>query len=165
MRRRVGHQLFYLVAFGCDVAGPDAGVVSDVLIELRRSVVLPQPAEDEPYGAGLARFRCALIGTTREGVVNLFGVGRGEVVGCDSARNCNDCFGRAAILPFPVFDERGEKDPGNRIPLALGFGCANSFCSASNWSAARFDVKDLRTRFPFASRQSAYNFPAFSNIV
>jgi hypothetical protein len=129
--------------------------MADVLIEFGRAVVLPEPAENESYRASLTRFSGALIGTTREGVVNFFDVRRGELVGWDSARNCNDSFGRAAILPLPVAEERGEKEPGNRIPLACDFGWTSSFCSVSNWSAARLDVKDLRRRVPLLSRQSA----------
>ena len=47
------------------------------------------------------------------------------------------------------------EDRGERIPRALGFGCARSFCSASKMSAARLLLKDLRTRCPSLSRQSA----------
>jgi hypothetical protein len=155
MRRSVGHQPVDLIALGGDIARADAGIVADVLVELGRTVVLPEPAEDESYRAGLACLRGALIGTAGEGVVNFLGVGCGELARLNAARNRNDCFGSAAILPFPVLDECGEKDPGNRIPLACFFGWANSFCSASNWRAARSVLKDLRSRLPLASRQSA----------
>ena len=105
MGRGAGHQSFYLVPLGCDVARAHAGIVADVLVEFGRAVVLPQPTEDESYRAGLARLRCALIGTAGECVIDFFGVGCGELVRWDAARNRNDCLGRAAILPFPVPEE------------------------------------------------------------
>ena len=155
MRRGAGQQTFDFVARRSDVARPDTGITANVLVEFGRAVILPEPAENQPYGSRLTCFRGALIGTTRECFVDFFGVRGRELVRLDAARNCNDGFGRAAIFPFPIADERGEKEPGNRIPLACDFGRVSSFCSASNWRAARRLVKDLRSLLPDLSRQSA----------
>lgn len=106
--RRVGHQAVDFFAVGGDVARPCAGIAPDVLVELGRAVVLPQPAKDGSYGTGLASFRGALIATTREGVVDFFGVRRGDLVGRDAASSGDDGLGSAAILPFPVVEECGE---------------------------------------------------------
>jgi hypothetical protein len=108
VRRRAGHQAVDLFAIGGDVARARAGISPDVLVELGRAVVLPQPAENDSYRASLAGFRGALIATTREGVVDLFGVGRGELAGRDAAGGGDDGLGRAAVLPFPVAEECGE---------------------------------------------------------
>jgi hypothetical protein len=52
-------------------------------------------------------------------------------------------------------DELGVKYLGEVWPHAFFFGWASSFCSASNFIAARWLLKDLRLRLPLASRQSA----------
>ncbi len=108
MRRRAVDEAVDLFAVCGDVARTRAGIATDVLVELGRAVVFPQPPENDSYGAGLACFRGALIATTREGVVNLVGVRRGELVGRDAAGGGDDGFGRATIFPFPVAEERGE---------------------------------------------------------
>jgi hypothetical protein len=55
----------------------------------------------------------------------------------------------------PLVDELGVKYLGEVWPHAVFFGWASSFCSVSNFRAARSLLKDLRLLLPLLSLQSA----------
>src|SRR5579863_6650934 len=54
---------------------------------------------------------------------------------------------------------------GKRWPSAFDFARASSLCCCSNCSAARGLLKDLRSRLPARSRQSATYLPPVSYIA
>lgn len=154
MRRSGHHDRFPLFVVGHDITRADAGDFGNKVVELRRAVVLPQVAEicADDDRSDLARRVCKPALSER--FVNFDDVSSGDEVGADVPRRCDDGVGGLCVIALAAPCER-EEDCRNAWPLAFGFGCASSRCSASNISAARFDVNDLRSRLPLRSRQSA----------
>lgn len=82
-------------------------------------------------------------------------VGRTEAVRREAARDADEELG-CLIDGFPLLSLGfGEKDRAYCFLVALRFGWAISFCSASKTRAARAALNDFRLRWPFLSRQSA----------
>jgi len=92
----------------------------------------------------------------RDFVVNVGDVRGAEPVRWQTSSLGDDCAGRACIVGVWRRPKvLSEKDAGESVPFAFGFGWASSFCSRSNSSAARAVRNDLRLRAPVRSRQSA----------
>lgn len=153
----MGNHAVDLLARGGDVARARGRELGDVAVEARCAVTVPEEAEETAEDDGvrvLGGVRVGADGQPRGGFsdVRLAELGRRDTT-CNRDEGFEWGDFAAIVEAAPV--ELGAEDLGDCWPRAAVFGWARSFWSASNWSAAALELKDLRRRRPDLSRQSA----------